>query len=333
MATITNAVTAATLGTASNIREDLGNVIYNVSPFLTPFTSNIAVTAATNDNHEWLTDTYSAAETTNANVEAPATVTGSVDSRVRKGNNLQIAQKSVVVTQKAEILDRAGVPGKEMAYQLMKLGKELQMDIEAQLLCIFTTGTTKNVKAAGTSSANGKAAGVPSWINTNEQLSAGTANTASDGTTGPAPGTSAAMTTARMNALIDGVWSNSGDFSSAKLMGSAGVISAMRDNAAVGQGMSTSVDTDASNGEIINRVAVYVSQFGPIAVVPNKHMPADTLYLLDYSTWGLAVAGGKKIHSTEVSTGTSAKQTLLQSYYTLEARSEEANGAYYAINA
>ena len=62
-------------------------------------------------------------------------------------------------------------------------------------------------------------------------------------------------------------------------------------------------------------------------------MPSDTLYLLDYSTWGLAVAGGKKIHSTDVATSTSAKQTLLQSYYTLEARSEEANGAYYAINA
>ncbi|MDB4540633.1 DUF5309 domain-containing protein, partial [bacterium] len=231
------------------------------------------------------------------------------------------------VTKKAEMFDRAGVPGKEMAYQLMKKGKELQMDVEKQVL-------SNQIKVIPTNAAAGVSATVSSWILANQKVAAdGTLNTASTGLTKPTPGTSEAMTQANLDDLLDGVWDNSGDFSSAKIMGSAGTISTLRNNAEVSKGISTDVTTNAADGEIINRVAVYVSQFGPIAVVPNKHMPADTLYVLDYSTWGLAFAGGKKIHTTDIATQASAEQKLLECYYTLEARSEEANAAYYAINA
>ena len=136
-----------------------------------------------------------------------------------------------------------------------------------------------------------------------------------------------------MDNLLDGVWDNSGDFGSLKLMASAGTVSSLRNGL---NGMADNVDSNlnansTTGGNIISRVAVYVSQFGPIAVVPNKHVPANTLYALDYSTWGLAFAGGKKIHTTDLATSTSAERKLLECYYTLECRSEEANGAYYNI--
>jgi hypothetical protein len=158
-----------------------------------------------------------------------------------------------------------------------------------------------------------------------------------DGSTVPTEGTAtAAIEQSRMDSLLDGVWDNSGDINSAKIMASAGVVSSLRNTLS---GMATNADSVVSNldanatsgGNIIARVAVYVSQFGPIAVVPNKHMPANTLYVVDYSTWGLAFAGGKKIHTTDIATQTSAEQKLLECYYTLEARSEEANAAYYNI--
>jgi hypothetical protein len=328
MATITS-TSAYELGpqNAKNIREDLGNVIFNVTPFMTPFTSGIAQTKATADNHEWLTDTYADSVSSNAAIEAEKVDSSEGSERTRKGNYVQIATKGVTVTKKAEMFDRAGVPGKEMAYQLMKKGKELQMDVEKQVL-------SNQIKVIPTNAAAGVSATVSSWIFANQKVAAdGTLNTASTGLTKPVPGTSEAMTQANLDDLLDGVWNNSGDFSSAKIMGSAGTISTLRNNADVSKGISTDVTTNAANGEIINRVAVYVSQFGPIAVVPNKHMPADTLYVLDYSTWGLAFAGGKKIHTTDIATQASAEQKLLECYYTLEARSEEANAAYYAINA
>ena len=329
MATITS-TSAYELGpqNAKNIREDLGNVIFNVTPFMTPFTSGIAQTKATADNHEWLTDTYADSVSSNAAIEAEKVDSSEGSERTRKGNYVQIATKGVTVTKKAEMFDRAGVPGKEMAYQLMKKGKELQMDVEKQVL-------SNQIKVIPTNAAAGVSATVSSWILANQVVSGtgGVKNTASTGLTIPTPGTSEAMTQANLDELLDGVWNNSGDFSSAKIMGSAGTISTLRNNAEVSKGISTDVTTNAADGEIINRVAVYVSQFGPIAVVPNKHMPADTLYVLDYSTWGLAFAGGKKMHTTDIATQASAEQKLLECYYTLEARSEEANAAYYAINA
>ena len=327
MATITS-TSAYELGpqNAKNIREDLGNVIFNVTPFMTPFTSGIAQTKATADNHEWLTDTYADSVSSNAAIEAEVVGSSEGSERTRKGNYVQIATKGVTVTKKAEMFDRAGVPGKEMAYQLMKKGKELQMDVEKQVL-------SNQIKVIPTNAAAGVSATVSSWILANQVVSGtgGVKNTASTGLTIPTPGTSEAMTQANLDELLDGVWNNSGDFSSAKIMGSAGTISTLRNNADVSKGISTDVTTNAADGEIINRVAVYVSQFGPIAVVPNKHMPADTLYVLDYSTWGLAFAGGKKMHTTDIATQASAEQKLLECYYTLEARSEEANAAYYNI--
>jgi len=326
MATISNAVSAKALGDASNIREDLGNVIFNVSPFQTPFTSGIATSSVTNDNHEWLTDSFAAAINNNENVEAPATITATVDTRTRKTNNVQIAQKSVIVTQKAEFFDRAGVPGKEMAYQLVKVGKELQMDVESQVLSLHTE------KRAGTSSTAGRSASFPSWILANQSVGGGSgaANSASTGATGPTAGTNRTLTTAILDGVLDGIWENSGDFANLKIMASAAVVAKIRSEV---DGMADNVNSDPSTGEIYGRVAVYVSQFGPVAVVPNKHMPANTIYCVNMDTWGLGVAGGQKIHTTDIATQTSAEQKLLQCYYSLEARSEEANGGIYAITA
>ncbi len=327
--------------TGNNIREDLGNIIFNVSPFQTPFTSGIPTASATADNHEWLTDELAAAVATNAAIEANIQ-TGTVGSaRTRKGNQVMIASKTVAVTQKAEMFDRAGVPGKEMAYQLMKIGKELQMDIEKQTLqCYGVTpagaGTTPAAtKRSATSTIAGVSAAFGSWINTNEEKNGGTDNTASTGLTVPvvAGGGNTAIDQDKMDALLDSIWTNSGDFSNTKIMASAGVVGSIRN---VLNGMASTVSADLNGnatdgGNIIARVAVYVSQFGPIAVVPNKHMPANTLYVMDYNTWGIAFGGGTKIHTTDIATQASAEQKLLESYYTLEARSEESNGAYYNI--
>jgi hypothetical protein len=43
------------------IREDLADVIYNISPVETPFISNAGKGTATQTNHEWQTDALEAA--------------------------------------------------------------------------------------------------------------------------------------------------------------------------------------------------------------------------------------------------------------------------------
>ena len=342
MASITS-TSVPVLDGAKNIREDLGNVIFNVTPFQTPFTSGIAQTKATADTHEWLTDTLAVAVDNNAVVEAGDPIDPIAASpRTRKGNFIQIGNKTAVVTNKAEFMDRAGVPGREMAYQLMKLGKELQMDVEKQTLGCYdetsptVAATIGATKRQGSSALPGVSAAFGSWILSNQagnHVAGAADNTASDGTTVPDEGTADdAINQTRLDNLLDGVWNSSGDFGSLKLMASAGTVSSLRTLNGMADNVDTNLNGNSTNGgNIISRVAVYVSQFGPIAVVPNKHMPAKTMYAVDYSTWGLAFAGGKKIHTTDIATRTSAEQKLLECYYTLECRSEEANGAYYNI--
>ena len=327
MATIAgnSAYALENVSTGSNIREDLGNVIYNVTPYQTPFSSGVAKTRATNDNHEWLTD--SLANTAPVfKVEADTVGASSTDGRVRKGNFVAILQETATVTKKAEMFDRAGIPGKEMAYQLLKKGKELQMTMEKALLL------ADNVKVAPTNSTAGEPAPVASWILTNQnKASNGTDNTASDGTTKPTLGDNRTFEEAFLTDILDGVWDGSGDFSNVAIMADAARVTSIREKVN-GMAGADGMTTDVSAGNIYNRIAIYESQFGPVKVVPNKHMPSNQIYVLDMSTWGVAFGGGKTIHTTELSTSTSAEKQLLETYFTLEARSEEANGAVYSIS-
>jgi len=316
----TTAQTAVNLGAEGNIREDLGNIIFNVTPYQTPFSSGIAKTKATADNHEWLTDNYRDSASDNENLEAETTLNNTLNTRTRKGNYVQIANEVATVTKKAELFDKAGVPGKEMAYQLMKKGKELHMDVEKQLLSL-------TAKRASSHTVAGRSAGV-AWIFSNQSTET-TDNSASTGLTLPTPGSADTFSETTLSNLIDGVWTNSGDFGNVCIMADATRVSSMRGAVS---GMADSVESDAKTGEIYNRVAVYQSQFGPVKVVPNKHMPANTLYILDMTSWGLAFGGGKMIHSTDIATQTSAEKKLLECYYTLEARSEESNAGYYAVS-
>ena len=313
------------VATGSNIREDLGNVIYNVTPYKTPFSSGVTKTRATNDNHEWLTDTL--ADTAPVfKVEADTIAASSTDARVRKGNFVGILQETATVSKKAEMFDRAGIPGKEMAYQLLKKGKELQMTMEKALLL------ADNVKVAPTNSTAGEPAPVSSWIESNQSSAAnGTDNSASTGLTKPTLGDNRTFTEPFLTSILDGVWNGSGDFSNVCIMADAARVTSIR-KVVNGMAGDEGMTTDVSAGEIYNRIAIYQSQFGPVKVIPNKHMPTNQIYVLDMSSWGVAFGGGKTIHTTELSTSTSAEKQLLETYFTLEARSEEANGAIYSIS-
>ncbi len=83
MATPTNAVSTIT---AVGNREDLSNIIYDISPTETPFLSGISHTTATATNHEWQTDTLGSAAN-NAQIEGNDSAATAAIASVRLGNN------------------------------------------------------------------------------------------------------------------------------------------------------------------------------------------------------------------------------------------------------
>ena len=64
--------------TAIGAREDLTDVIYDISPTDTPIMSSIGKTKATAINHEWQTDSLAAATTNNALVEGATATEGTI---------------------------------------------------------------------------------------------------------------------------------------------------------------------------------------------------------------------------------------------------------------
>ena len=130
MATPSNTLT--TFAAVGN-REDLSNIIYDVSPSETPFLSSIPKTKASGTKHEWQTHTLTAASGSNAVLEGDDATTDAATTTTRLYNYRQISDKVARVTGTQEAVDKAGRRS-EMAFQMEKRMKELKTDVETTLL-------------------------------------------------------------------------------------------------------------------------------------------------------------------------------------------------------
>ena len=130
MAIVTGSV--STYGTTTN-REDLADIIYNISPADTPLFSMAGKTKATNVLHEWSTDALAAVDTTNAQLEGGESTRASSTQPTRVQNYCQIMKKNATVTGTQRASDMAGADD-AMDLQMAKKGLELRKDIEYALL-------------------------------------------------------------------------------------------------------------------------------------------------------------------------------------------------------
>ena len=109
-------------------KDDLSDVIYNISPTQTPFLSMAQRLKAKNTFHEWQTDSLATAGQ-NAVVEGDDATFDTVTPTQRVGNYTQISDKTVVVSGTQETVDKAGRKS-ELSYQIAKRAKELKRDME-----------------------------------------------------------------------------------------------------------------------------------------------------------------------------------------------------------
>ena len=93
---------------ANAIREDLADVIYNISPTETPFLSNASKGTATNTLHEWQTDSL-AAVATNAQIEGDDYNGDSRSATTRLTNYTQISAKAVTISGTDDAVNNAGM--------------------------------------------------------------------------------------------------------------------------------------------------------------------------------------------------------------------------------
>jgi len=250
------------------IREELSNVIKNISPEDTPFQSNIRSESVSNTYFEFQTDELSAAAA-NAQLDGDDIATFSaVTPSVRLGNYTQIMRKDFVLADNLEVINSAGRKS-EIAYQLAKVGSELKRDVEYNLL-------SNQGQAAGSTTVARKTRGLPSWISTNVSKGTSGAN-ATAATAARTDGTQRAMTEAMLKTVVQSMW-NEGGKPKMVMVGPhvKTVISGFSGIA----GQRFNVDGNKP-GTIIGAADIYVSDFGNLEIVPNRFQRARDAFVLD----------------------------------------------------
>ena len=289
-------------------REDLSDVIYNISPTDTPFLSSAAKTQATAVLHEWQTDSLAAAVTNNQVIEGDDATAEAITATTRLSNSCQIMDKVIAITGTQEAVDKAG-RASEIAYQIAKKAKELKRDLEASL-------TSNNAEVTGSATAARVAGGLRSWVATNDVM--GTSGTSGGaGNTAATNGTQRAFTESLLKTVIKSVWNAGGNptmimvgpFNKQKLSGFTG--NSTRFDAGADATLYTSVD-------------VYASDFGQLQVVPNRFSRDREAWVLDMDFWGVAFLRDFSMHDLAKTGDTEKKQLLLEA--TLESRNEAASG-------
>ena len=301
--------------TAIGQREDLSDVIYNISPTETPFMSSIGKGKATAVYHEWQTDSLAAVNVSNAAVEGATASDATMSPTTRIGNRTQISQKTVKISGTLDSVNKAGRKS-EKAYQLAKASSEIKRDMEAILL-------SNQVAASGNSTTARTLGGLQTWLSSNKSL--GTNGTAgSGGTTARVTGTDRAFTADQLNAVMQSAYTNGG--SPTMLL----VTPAQKVVASTFTGIATRYRDVPSNqqAQIINAADVYVSDFGIIQIVPDRFIPNsdndDCAFLLD--TEMASVSYLRPFQTVELAKTGDADLTQLLVEYTLEVKNEAAHG-------
>ena len=301
--------------TAIGQREDLANVIYNISPTDAPFMTSVGKTSATAVYHEWQKDSLAAVNTSNAVVEGAAASDATLSPTTRIGNRTQISAKTVKVSGTLETVNKAGRKS-EKAYQLAKASAEIKRDMEAILL-------SNQVASAGDATTARTLGGLQAWLNTN--YSGGTSGTAgASGTTARGTGTDRAFTQTILNTVIQSAYVAGG--SPTILM----VTPAQKVVASTFAGIATRYKDIPSNvqASIIAAADVFVSDFGTISIVPNRFIPNsdndDVAFLLDPEM--ASVAYLRPFQTNELAKTGDADVTQLLVEYTLEVKNEAAHG-------
>ena len=314
--------------TQKGIKEDVSDMIFDISPTEKPFTSAIRKTKATQSAHEWQTDALaSASPTASAIVEGDDAIANTADPTVRLKNFLQTFRKVVAVSGKARANDTYGRKD-EFNYQMKKRMAELGRDLEAAY-------TQKNAATAGGAASAPLMAGAESWLTNYTSMGQGTAQTTPGYSatlfypdTAPTDSTTAGtLTEAGLKAIIASCYTNGGNPSLAMA-----AVTVKQKMSSTFTGIATRFKDVRGNSQatIIAGADVYVSDVGELTIVPNRFMRTSVILVIDPEYWAGASLRGFTVERLG-KTGDSDRAQIVGDY-TLEARNPAASGKVTDIN-
>lgn len=284
-------------------REDLTDLITNISPTDTPMLSMTKRGKANGILHEWQTDALKSPARV-AQIEGDDANYKTVTPSARVTNYTQIIDNAFIVTETAEAVNTAG-RSSEVEYQTAKAMKELANDIEYALV-------VNSAAASGTSADARALKGVRGWLATNNQTASA----------------SRTMTSTIIDAGLKTAWLAGGK---PDVILCGGTLKVAFANTTNFPGVTKNVQ--AEQGVYKNFVDIYQGGIsGSLKIVPSTIMGAnlDTeLYALEIGKWKPAFLRDTK--RTELARTGDGRKFQIVAELTLESLQEKASVKYNAL--
>lgn len=276
-------------------REDLLDIITNISPDETPLMNKFGRSKVTGMVHSWLTDSLDQ-PTTNAHLEdAEFSSTPSVP-RVKLDNYIQIFMRDCMVTDSQEAVLKAGVKS-EMAYQLAKVLKAIALDVEYAIV-------NNDTAQQGDATHAGLMGGIPYFINVTNLPNNVIAAEGDE------------VTEEEFNDAIQAAWAVGGTPDIAVMSGA---------NKRIVSGFTGNADRQrsADSTKVKQIVNVYESDFGLVNTLLHRLMPDTRIDFLQSEYWKLAYLIPFK--TVERPKDSLVNGKVVTGQLTMECRSPEAN--------
>jgi hypothetical protein len=296
-------------------REDLSDIIYDVSPTETPFLTAIGKSKATSTKHEHLTRSLAAASGANFVIEGDDATTDAANANVRLFNYTAISDKVARVSGTQESVTKAGMKS-NMAREMADKMKELKRDEETILL-------QNNAYVAGNDTLARESAGAQAYIKTNTSIASDATASAGNGSDAHTDGTARALTEAMVETVLASAWAEGGN-------PTMGILNSFQKRKFAAFSGSSTRMSDGDSKKVVNTVDIYIDPLGnEVKLVPCRQAPADVVYFFDPEFVAHAVL--RDFGTTELAkTGDSVRKQILTEY-TLEMRNEKAHAAIYDL--
>lgn len=303
MAKVTNAFDTYS---ATSDREDLSNIIYNISPMQTPFMSSIGKRSIKNVVFDWQTEALASPVST-GELEGFELSRSAAVATTRVSNVAMISKRDATVSGSQESSDPAGKRS-EMAHQLAIMSKALKRDME-EALC------QKNGKTTGDATTARKTGAFESWMKSNVSNAAG--STPTGGGTAPTDGTQRALTEPLLKAVLQSCFENGGEPS----LAICGPVNKQKISGFTGRSSARQM-IDATTVEA--SVSIYSSDFGELKIVPSNRSRERSLLLVDPEM--AKVSYLRDFKTVDIATIGDAVTKMIVVEYGLEVSNEAAHG-------
>lgn len=276
--------------TATGVKEDLADIIYQIDPDETPLVSALARVDAHQVLTEWMVQELNAASD-NAQPEGFTAVMHAVLKPVRLNNVCQIMARTVGVSGTLRSVDMVGGED-EYNRQLILRGSEVKRDLELAITSPLVRTITDPRHMSG----------LPCYcVNGSRGAGAGVMPIG-DGSNAGTPGTKRDLTLDLVNNAMQAAWTAGGKPTLGIMSGNvknyfATLSQGGTGNPIVAQNIQST--TASEEVTILGAVDVYRTNFGSLALAPDRFCPANQILLVSTDYVEIAPLPGRDIVELE----------------------------------